>query len=54
MGYFFTTLLETLIQAMGGAADMLGGGVLELLTIDIGTEGSIFGKIFGAFGELSL
>ena len=53
MGYFFTTLLETLIQAMGGAADMLGGGVLELLTIDIGTEGSIFGKIFGAFGEFS-
>lgn len=53
MGYFVTTLLEILTQAIAGAADMLGTGVLELLTIDIGTEGSVFGKIFGAFGEFS-
>lgn len=53
MGYVLTSLLKLLTDAIAGACDMLGSGVLKLLTIDIGETGSLFGKVFGAFGDFT-
>lgn len=54
MEYVFRTILNLITTGMAACADMLGTGVLTLLRLNIGEEGSFFDMVFNSIGDFAL
>lgn len=51
MEYIFRSLTDIILKGVAGLADMLNKGTLEMLTLNIGDDSSVFSIVFGGFKD---
>lgn len=54
MEYIFRGIISFLVKGISSAMDILGVSVLSLLSLDIGSSGSVFDIVFASFGRITL